>query len=144
MVERTQPVSLVTELVFVGDRAIVRVAEHEIILRLHSTRRQIAQSLRDRGLGVLDPFVGEPDTIPGDPNSQEAWCELLDDLGSYSNHLGHIDSRLTYLELHRDETLARIVVGNGLRIFSHTVQLDGGELPAAVAVDIAGAFEEEN
>lgn len=140
MVERTQPTPLFTGLRFGAETATVGFAGGEAVLALDSTRGQIVQALRNWGLDALDPFDGEPQTIPGDPDSHEVWCELLDDLGAHSWHLGHIDSRLTYLEVHRDGALARILVGNGLRSMSLEVELDGGEMPAALPVDIAGDF----
>ncbi|GAA4367665.1 hypothetical protein [Paeniglutamicibacter cryotolerans] len=142
MVERTQAASLFTELGSTGDAAVIRFPGGEVTLQLDGTRGQIVQSLRKRGATVRAPFEGEPDTIPGDPGRHEVWCELLDDLGSSSRHLCHLDPRLTGLEVSRGETTAWILVGNGLRTMVYEVKLDGGEMTAAAAVDIAGAFGE--
>lgn len=141
MVERTQRVPVILGVFLSNDEARVQVRDGPpVLLRLTCSREHIARSLCQAGVDVDPPYVGEPDTCPGCPTVEQVWQELLDDLGSYLDHLNHADPDLRLVAVHRDESVARIDVTNGSLDLTHVVRLDSQEMPAAVLVDIATAF----
>lgn len=143
MVERGQPASLLAAVHFgLTITTIETTAGTSAQVDLADSRTAIAALLRTHGVTVGDPFPGEPQTIPGEPTRHEAWCETLDDLGSYTEGLTHAAPGLAYVAITHDGAAAHVTVSDPAgQTMVHQVVFDEG-LPAAVPVDISGEFYE--
>lgn len=143
MVERGQAHLLLTAIRLGASAVSIETTDDtRVEIALTDSRVAIAGLLRARGVTVADPFPGEPQTVPGEPTRHEVWCELLDDLGSYTEGLTYAAPRLAYVAITHDGATAHVTVRNATgHTLVHPVAFDDG-LPAAVPVDISGAFYE--
>ncbi len=141
-VERGQPEPLCQRIKFLDDTARLYLAGGQCYVALSADRHAIAAALRPVA-DVLDPALRSvPVAARGDRHA--LWAHLLEDLGVYAPDMASVSRALApdrgplrYHRIDRAGNCACITVTNGSDYWTYELDLDAGQLPAAIPVEIA-------
>ncbi len=148
VVERVQPeplcqrIDILTHHAHHAQRARLHLDGGACQVALDADRQAIARALRPVA-DVVDPAL-RPVPVQARGDRHALWAQLLGDLGWYSPDMASITRALTpgrgplrYHRIERAGNCACITVTNGSDYWTYELDLDAGQLPAAVPVEIA-------
>jgi hypothetical protein len=143
--ERTQPESLCQGIEVLDDTARLDLAGGLCEVPLGADRRDIAAALRQVG-NVVDPGV-ESLPVSARGGRSALWAVLLEDLGVHYPDMVSICRAsaegwgpVRFHRIERSGPLALITVTDGRKCFTYSFDLDAGQSPLAVPVEIADSL----
>jgi hypothetical protein len=141
-VERVQPEPLCRRIEVLDETARLYLAAGQCEVSLGADRRVIAAtpwSVSD----LVDPGLRRL-SVSGRCNRSALWAALLEDLGVHHSDMVSVcrarapDRRpVRYHRIERSGQLALITVTDGRDCLTHTFDLDAGQLPVAISVEMA-------
>jgi hypothetical protein len=145
VVERGQPEPLCRRIDVLPGAARVHLADRVCEVPLEADRWAITEALHQQ-MDVVDPGLRRS-PVADHPDRHDLWAELLHDLGWYYPDMASI-SRVRapdqrpwgYHRIERSGPQAWVVVTDGRHQLTRTIDLDAGQLPVAIPIEIADSI----